>query len=305
MNESILTTTDLTKKFGKTIALDNCTMTIKKGQIYGLIGENGAGKTTLMKLICGQHLKDKGTISLFGNITNIEESRIRIGCMIETPVFYPDLSAIDNLKIYMIKKGIPNNNDSLELLKLVGLSKSKNKKFKEFSLGMKQRLGIAVSLIGYPEFLILDEPLNGLDPVGISEIRDLIIKLNQEYGTTFLISSHLLKELEAVATNYGFIHKGKLIKEISNEELENISNNIIKIQVGNTEKASIILENILKNKDYRILADNYINIYNHPNDSTKIIKEFVLNNVDVISCTTYGNDLEHFFLELVGGDIDD
>lgn len=218
--DSILETRNLTKYYGTAKVLDHADITINKGDIYGLIGKNGAGKTTIMKLILSMVNPSEGSIVLFGeNVSKKPCINNRIGALIENPAFYPFLSATENLEYYRRVKGLSSNTDINKLIKEVGLEEAGNKKYKDFSLGMKQRLGIALALLGDPEFLVLDEPINGLDPEGIKEIRDLLIERNSKYGTTIFISSHILSELSQLATKYGIVHKGKILDEIQSGEL--------------------------------------------------------------------------------------
>jgi len=216
MENVILKTYGLSKSYGRVNTLEDVNMTIKKGQIYGFIGQNGAGKTTLIRILAGLTFKDQGSLELFGETEErkIELSRRRIACIIDTPSFYPDKTAYSNLEIERIQKGIPGKQCIEKALMMVGLNDVKKKKVKSFSLGMKQRLGIAMALLGDPELLILDEPINGLDPMGIVEVREMLKKLNVEYGVTILISSHILSELYQLASYYGVIHKGKLLEQI-------------------------------------------------------------------------------------------
>ena len=222
----VLQTNKLTKKYGKFYALNELNMNVPKGSIYGFIGQNGAGKSTLIRLICGLQEPSKGTYSIYGvknRRKDLVKARRRMGAVVETPAIYLDMTAEDNLKQQCLVLGLPSFNSIPEILELVGLSNTGKKKAKNFSLGMKQRLGIAVALMGNPDFLVLDEPTNGLDPYGIIEMRELILKLNREYKITVLISSHILDELSRFATHYGFIHHGCMVKEISAAELENES----------------------------------------------------------------------------------
>ena len=215
----VLRTRELTKSYNQTAVVNKVNISVAKGDIYGLIGKNGAGKTTLMKMVCGLAEPTYGEIDLFESGT-VKEERKRIGCMIEQPVLYPDMTARDNLIYYNKLMGIKGNSNIDEILELVGLAGTQKKKTKQFSLGMKQRLSIAIALLGYPDLLILDEPINGLDPTGIIEIRELILRLNREQNITIVISSHILGELSKIATRYGVIETGNLVEEFSKEELE-------------------------------------------------------------------------------------
>ncbi|WP_042350921.1 ATP-binding cassette domain-containing protein [Bacillus massiliigorillae] len=303
MSEIILQTDKLSKRYGNTNTLKECSLRIERGQIYGLVGKNGAGKTTFMRLICGQSIPSSGSINLFGETgqKGIQKSRVRIGCMLETPAFFPDCSAKKNLKIYCMKKGLPDHGHVDELLDFVGLGDVKDKNFKQFSLGMKQRLGLALALLGYPEFLILDEPINGLDPIGIIQIRDLLVKLNQEKGVTILISSHLLKELSTIATHYGFINRGILIGEISAKKLQQECQNVMRLKVNEPSRACAVLENICGLKNYKILPGNIIECYELLEDPEQINRELITNGIEVFSISIQGKDLEEYFLDMLRG----
>jgi ABC-2 type transport system ATP-binding protein len=303
MSEIVLTTRNISKKYGSVYVLDNVSLNIGKGQIYGLVGKNGAGKTTLMRLICGQSRPTSGTLALFGRSSrNLSESRTRIGCMIETPAFYPNLSARKNLKIHCMKKGLPDAGHIDELLSVVGLSDAGSKKFSQFSLGMKERLGLALALMGNPEMLILDEPINGLDPLGISRVRELILKLNKERGMTILISSHILKELTSVATHYGFIDKGRLIEELSAGELDTRCKDAVSVKVDNTEKACAVLENICGCRNYKVFPDSVIRCYDRIEHPEQLSQELSENGIKIYSLITEGKDLEDYFISLLGGE---
>ena len=213
MSEAILQTQELTRRYGHTLALDRASITVEKGQIFGLVGRNGAGKTTLIRLISGQSIPTSGQISLFGQTSDsgLNRARSRTGAMVEIPSFYPYLTARQNLEYYRIQRGIPGKNCVDEALELVNLTDTGKKKFKTFSLGMKQRLGLALALMNQPEFLLLDEPINGLDPEGIVEFRELLLRLNRERQTTILISSHITSDLEKVADYITYLHQGKVV----------------------------------------------------------------------------------------------
>ena len=233
MAEVIAKATDVEVIYGDKPALDKINMSVKKGDIYALIGKNGAGKTTLLRLFTGQNAPDYGIIELFGKkgTHGLNEARKRTGAIIETPAFYPFFSAERNLEYYRIQRGIDDPSIVETVLKETGLYEAKDKKFKNFSLGMKQRLGIALSLMHDPEFLILDEPINGLDPAGIVEMRKLMLRLNKENGLTIIISSHILSELANMATCYGFIDHGQILQEMSAEELEAKEKSYVKVQI--------------------------------------------------------------------------
>ena len=260
--EYILEINNLEKRYGRNVVIKNLNMHVPKGAIYGLIGKNGAGKTTLIRILCGLQRPTSGTYNILGISNNggkINNARKRIGAIIENPSICLDMTAEDNLKEQCKIIGLPNFDDVYEILKIVGLEDTGKKKAKHFSLGMKQRLGIAIALVGSPDMLILDEPVNGLDPEGIIEIRELILKLNTEKGITFLISSHYLDELSKIATYYGFMNLNKIVKEISKEELEENFKKKTIIKVNNIKECVIYLE---ENKiPYKIISNEIIEIY--------------------------------------------
>ena len=238
MKELVLKTHNLSKKYGEQWAVDNVNMTIEKGQIYGFIGQNGAGKTTLIRLITGLIHRTSGEIELLGASTEAElnKARTMVGSLVETPAFYGNMTARENLEVSRLVRNIAGKESIEEVLSLVGLKDVEKKKVKNFSLGMKQRLGIANALLGNPRFLILDEPINGLDPVSIVEIRELLKKVNKEKEVTMLISSHILGELSELATNYGIINNGKLIEELSAEQLRENCRQYVQIQASDVKK---------------------------------------------------------------------
>ena len=303
MQKHVLKTKNLSKEYKKIVALENINISIKKGDIYGLIGENGAGKTTLIRLITGLIYQTNGEIELFEEMeaSKLSKQRRRIGCIIESPVLYEDMTAKQNLEIIRVQRGIPGKGCIDEVLNLVNLPDTKSKKVKDFSLGMKQRLALAIALLGDPEFLILDEPINGLDPIGIIEFRELIKKLNREKKITILISSHILSELHQLATYYGIIHKGNLIEEISVEELNERCKKHINLEVDDSAKASIILENNLKIKNFSVLPNNVIKIYDYLDRVKLISNELVSNGVGIERINTQGDGLEEYFTRLIGG----
>lgn len=299
--EYVLETHNLEKRYKEFKALSHLNMHIKKGSIYGLIGKNGAGKTTLIRLICGLQKPSNGSYTIYG-ISNksqkIMEARKRIGAIIETPSIYLDMTAEDNLKVQYQIIGLPKMDDLKEILELVGLSKTENKKAKNFSLGMKQRLGIAIALVGNPDLLILDEPINGLDPEGIIEIRELILKLNQEKGITVLLSSHYLDELSKIATHYGFLDQGRILKEISSQELMQNYKKRVEITVSNVKECVKYLEE--KKISYEVINDKMIYIYDKINISELAIQ---LSNRNCIIHTFNETEetLESYYINLIGG----
>lgn len=297
----VLQTNGLTKKYGKQKAVDKVSMNIEKGDIYGLIGRNGAGKTTIMKMVCGLIKQNEGDIKLF-NSSNLSKGRKRIGTIIENPALYPDMTARENLIYYDKLIGITDYSNVDEILSLVGLEGTGKKKTKSFSLGMKQRLSIAISLVGNPDLLILDEPINGLDPSGIKEVREMLLKLNYENEITILISSHILGELGKIATKYGVINNGVLVDEFSAEELETRCKKCLSVVVDDLEKAAYVIENNIKSTDYKVFEHGKICIYDCLDIPEKISKELVLNGVLVYSLTLEGQDIEGYFVKMMGGD---
>lgn len=299
--EYILETHNLEKRYKKFNVLNGLNLHIEKGSIYGLIGKNGAGKTTLIRIICGLQTPTNGSYKIYGisnNDKKIINVRKRVGAIIESPSIYLDMTAENNLKLQHKIIGLPSYDGLEEILKLVGLDKTGNKKAKHFSLGMKQRLGIAISLVGNPDFLILDEPINGLDPEGIIEIRELILKLNKEKGITFLISSHYLDELSKVATNYGFLNQGKIVKEISSVELEKNCKKRIEINVSNVKECVKYLEKM--NISYEVISNNIINIYEKINISEFAV-ELSKNNCTINEFHEKEESLENYYINLIGG----
>lgn len=300
MNEIILETHNLTKKYKSFVALDNANIQISKGDIYGLIGRNGAGKTTLMKLITTLANKTSGDFKLFGKKdTELTETKRRIGCLIENPAFFPNLSAVENLKYYAIQKGIVDKKQIDETINLVGLTEAKKKKFKTYSLGMKQRLGIAFAILDNPDFIILDEPINGLDPIGISELRDLFKKLNEERNITILISSHILNELYQVANKFCIIEKGRVIKEITKQQLDEECSKCIVIKTTQASKAAVIIEEQLQTKNYKIIDNQEIQLYDYLENSGKVNKVLIKNDIDIISLYETGITLEDYFKTVI------
>ena len=297
----VLETNALTKRYKNFTALNGLTMHIPKGSIYGFVGRNGAGKTTLIRLICGLQEPDSGSYRIYG-IKNtdpqIVRSRRRMGAVVETPSIYLDMNARDNIRQQYQILGIPSENEIDELLQLVGLSDTGNKKAKNFSLGMRQRLGIAVALAGNPDFLVLDEPVNGLDPQGIIEIRELILKLNQQHGITILISSHILDELARLATNYGFIDGGHLLKEMSAEELEKHCRKCIRAEVSSTKTLACVLDEM--KLEYHIVNEHTADIFAELS-ITKLVETLAGSNCEIYSLKDCEESLESFYMNLVGG----
>ena len=299
MQEIVLQTNNLTKKYKDFVALDNATITIHKGDIYGLIGRNGAGKTTLMKTITTLTNKTGGSFSLFGSEEELTESKRRIGCLIESPAFFDNLTAYQNLKYYSIQKGIVDEKQIDKVLKTVDLYKERNKKFKKFSLGMKQRLGIAFAILDNPDFIILDEPINGLDPIGIKEIRDTLKRLNEEEKITILISSHILSELYLIANHFCFIDKGKIIKDVSKEELDLECSKCIVIKTKDVKKATVVLEKELLTTNYKVIDNTEIRLYDYLENSVKVNKTLLSNDIEIMGIYESGISLEDYFDSLI------
>lgn len=272
-----------------------------KGSIYGFIGKNGAGKTTLIRLVCGLQSPTSGSYALYGvpnTDSGIARSRRRMGAVVETPSIYTDMTAEDNLKEQFRIIGLPSFDDIPVLLDLVGLSDTGRKKAKHFSLGMKQRLGIAIALAGSPDFLILDEPVNGLDPQGIIEMRELILKLNREHGITFLISSHILDELSRLATHYGFIYSGHMIREISAADLDAACRKCVRVQVSDIHALTRVLDEM--HMDYNIFSDTMADIFAKVNISQLAIA-LADQGCDIISVSEREESLESYYVNLIGG----
>lgn len=297
----ILQTNNLTKKYGKQIAVNKVSLNVEKGDIYGLIGKNGAGKTTIMKMACGLIYPNQGNLKLFES-SNLEKGRERIGNVIEQPALYPGMTARQNLIYYNKLLGISGERNIDDVLHLVGLQNTGKKQTKNFSLGMKQRLSIAISLLGNPDFLILDEPTNGLDPYGIKEIRELILRINQEHEITLLISSHVLGELAKIATKYGVIKNSMLIDEFAATELKKRCKKCIVLEVDNLEKAAYILKSNLKCNDFQVFDQGKICIYNCLDIPAQINKTLVENGVFVSCICLEDNDIEAYFVKLMGGE---
>jgi len=300
MKDVILKTNHLTKKYKDFTALDNVSVTIHKGDIYGLIGQNGAGKTTLMKVITTLTNKTEGEFYLFDkDDSNLTETKRRIGCLIENPAFFENLTAYQNLRYYTIQKGIVDYSQIDKVLELVHLADNKNKKYKTFSLGMKQRLGIAFAMLDNPDFVILDEPINGLDPIGISDLREILKKLNEEANITMLISSHILSELYLLANRFCFIEKGKIIKEISKEELDAECSRAIVIKTDNIKQACLVIEKELNTKNYKVIDQQEIRLYDDLDNVAKVNKILTTNNIDLSSIYESGVSLEEYFKAIV------
>lgn len=299
--EYCLEAKSLCKQYGHFKALNGLSMRVPRGAIYGFVGKNGAGKTTLLRVICGLQKPDGGEYSLFGTkneSADIYKVRRRMGAVVETPSIYAEMTAEENLRMQYHVLGLPSLENIGELLQLVGLSDTGRKKARNFSLGMRQRLGIAVALCGNPDFLVLDEPVNGLDPQGIVEIRELILRLNREHGITVLISSHILDELSRLATHYGFIDGGTIVKEISAEELNAACRKCVRLTVSDTRVLCRVLDRM--EQEYQILSDSEADIYGETNIS-QLISALGAEGCEVISLHEHDESLESYYINLMGG----
>lgn len=300
--EYILQTNALSKSYKNVKALNGLSMNVPKGAIYGFVGKNGAGKTTLIRLICGLQEPTSGGYTLYGREHTdkaVVRSRRRMGAVVETPSIYLNMTAEENLKQQYRILGLPSFDGLNEILKLVGLENTGKKKAKNFSLGMRQRLGIGIALAGSPDFLVLDEPVNGLDPQGIIEIRELILKLNREQQITVLISSHILDELSKLATHYGFIDNGRIVKEMSAEELENACRKCVRVEVSDTKILARILEDM--EVDYKILSDTTADIFEKIKVS-RLALALAKEDCEIISMQERDESLESYYVSLVGGE---
>jgi ABC-2 type transport system ATP-binding protein len=303
MSKWVLQTNHLSKKYKDDFVVDHVNMSIKKGEIYGFIGQNGAGKTTFIRMILGLTYPTKGNVELFEQSSNTDliHSHKRIGAIVESPALFPNMTAYENVEVHRLQKGVPGKECVHQVLAVVGLRNTNRKKVKDFSLGMKQRLGLAIALLGDPEFLILDEPTNGLDPVGIIEIRELLKHLNQEKGITILISSHLLGELHQLATYYGIIHNGRLLEQITAQELNEKCKQHFHIKVDDIHKATTVIETKLGTTNFEIMPDTSIKLYEYLDQPRKISSILSENGLIVEQFMQLGEDLESYFTSLIGG----
>ena len=300
--EYILETKNLTKQYGRQKAVDSVNLHVRQGDIYGLIGRNGAGKTTIMKMISGLAAPTEGSFSIFGHEGRTAELYMsRLGTLIEAPGIYPNMTARANLKIKCLAMGVRKKNEMDELLEIVGLADTGRKKVKNFSLGMKQRLGIALALVGEPDILILDEPINGLDPQGIAEVREILVRLNREKNITFIISSHILEELSKIATRYGIIHDGVLLQELTREELLERCSERIELKTDDTRKACTVLEQMGITR-YKVVDPDTIHIFERLGDSGEITMALAGNQIRTMGITVKNEALEDYYLNLTGGD---
>jgi len=304
MEESIFEAKNLTKKYKGTMALDYVNLTLRRGEIYGFIGENGAGKTTMIRLITGLSFPTDGKMTLFGKsgAKELQKQRARIGCMVETPALYKNMTAQQNLEAQRIQRGIPDKECIQETLKLVGLTDTGKKAVRHFSLGMRQRLGIAMALLNDPEFLILDEPINGLDPSGIVEIRELMKRLNRERGITLLVSSHVLSELYQTATQYILLHQGHVLEELTHQELDEKCKRHIAIKTNDTTKTTTVLESALHTTHFQVMPDGVIRLYDNLDNMEDVARVLSQAGLLVTGLSLAGDSLEDYFLHRIEGD---
>lgn len=304
MHDFLIETEQLTKIYGKQVVVDSVNLHVRKGRIYGLLGRNGAGKTTIMKMILGLTSITSGEVNVFGQNIKGREKRIypRIGAMIETPGFYPNLTGTENLEIFAKLRGTAASDAVKTALKIVGLPYKDKKLFSKYSLGMKQRLGIANAILHDPELLILDEPTNGLDPIGIAEVRNFLKELSQDRGKTILISSHILSEMQLLADDIGIIDHGVLLEESSMEELQKKNSRYILLQVSDVSKAVIFLEQQFAVEAYSVEDDHSLRLYDTSLDMAAINKALVMQGVAVISASLRNDTLEDYFKKITGGE---
>lgn len=297
----LLQTNSLTKQYGRQKAVNAVNIHIRQGDIYGLIGRNGAGKTTLLKMLSGLAAPTEGDFTLYGKSgKEVYRCLSRVGTLIERPGIYPNMSAAENLRVKCLAMGIRKKGEIEEILDIVGLGDTGKKKVKNFSLGMKQRLGIALALVGNPDLVILDEPINGLDPQGIAEIRETLSRLNSERNITFIISSHILEELSKIATHYGIIHDGVLLQELTREELLARCSERIELRTDDTRKACTVLDEI-GITEYKVVDADTIHIFERLNDSGEITMALARNQVKTMGITVKNEALEDYYLNLTGG----
>ena len=300
--QTVIETKNLSKTYKNFTALAPTNLSLEKGTIYGLVGRNGAGKTTLIKLLLGQTTPTTGELTLFNQTgADLAGARRRIGAIVEHPAFYPNLTGRQNLEYYRIQKGITEKENVEKVLNEMGLSELADRKFKAYSLGNKQRLGLALALLGNPDLLILDEPVNGFDPQGIIEIRKLLLELNRKRHMTILMSSHILSELENMITRVGFIDKGRLIEEMDMDKLRQKCQRYIEVKVNNSEKAVVILEQKLGLIEYEVLQGHVIHVQGSEDLIPKVSRALNDANIDVYAITEIGQSLEDYFIDLVGG----
>lgn len=301
VSEYVLQTVNLTKKYKGIDVVKKVNMQVKKGEIYGFIGLNGAGKSTLIRLVAGLTYPTEGHLELFGENQSKELIHVRqqLGTLIENPALFPNMTAEQNLEVIRLQRGIPGKECIKKVLSRVGLENTGKKKAKSFSLGMKQRLGIAIAMLHEPELLILDEPINGLDPMGVVEIRELLKQLNEDHGVTIIISSHILSEVHQLATNYGFIHKGELIEQITANQLNEACKAHLLLKVNDANQAIITLEQKLNTENYEVMPDGAIKLFSHLENSTLVTRVLTESGLDIEQISPQGDTLEGYFTSLV------
>lgn len=304
MNEYVIETRNLTKQYGVQKSVSDLNIHVKRGRIYGLLGRNGAGKTTTMKMLLGLIKPTSGTVKIFGKSMTGNEKKIlpRIGCLIESPGFYPNLTGTENLKIFARLRGIPAKNAIKSALEVVELPYNDKKLFSQYSLGMKQRLAIALAIMHDPELLILDEPINGLDPIGIAEVRDFIRELCDVRGKTILISSHILSEISLLADDIGIIDHGVLLEEESIAELEQKNSKYIHFVVSDAAQASRIIEKDFYTRNFAVENDHSLRIYDTDLSVSAINRSFIENGLEVSEAHTCEDSLEDYFKHVTGGE---
>lgn len=301
--EYILTTENLTKIYGKHRAADQINIHIKQGEVYGLIGRNGAGKTTILKMICGLSTPTSGSFTFMGKTgADLTKYKKNIGSLIETPGLFPKMTAFQNVKLKCLSLGIKDNKYVESLLEQVGLSNVGKKPVQSFSLGMKQRLGIALALVGNPKFIVLDEPINGLDPQGIAEMRHIIHRLSKENGLTIIVSSHILDELVKVADAFAIINGGKLLDEFTHEELIRRCSTYISLRTSDSEKTQKVLTD-MQIASFEVIDEQSIKISSEVEDSSKIIENLVKNDVAVYELAFKQMTLEEYYLNSTGRNV--
>lgn len=294
----------VTKRYGAMLALDHVDIHVHQGDIYGLIGDNGAGKSTLLKILAGQSFATKGEVQLFGKHDEKELIRLRrrFGCIVEQPGLFPNLTAEQTLNYYRIQKGVPDPRKTLQMLELTGIMEKRRCKCKKLSLGQKQRLGLAIAMIGEPSVLILDEPINGLDPSGIVEMRNLLQQLNEEKNITILISSHILQELAQIATRYGFLSRGRLIEEISAKELKEKCAGCIEITVSDIGRFAAMFEQSFPGEDFTVLPGNTLRIHTPSMETAAYSRLAAQSQVDILAMNTHLSTLEDYYMTLKKGE---
>lgn len=304
MGNTVLEIKNLSKRYNSQWALKNINMRLEKGRIYGLIGKNGAGKTTLMRMVTGLSFPTNGTITLFGKDrgSNMDEAGKRIGALIEYPALTSNMTAKENLHFQCLMKGIPNFELEDEMLELTGLKNTGRKKARNFSLGMKQRLGIASVLLGNPELLLLDEPINALDPSGVIEIRNLLKRLREFENKTILISSHNLPELYQTATDYIIIHNGEIKEILTHEELEEHCKSYVSIKCTDINQLAMVLEKNLHTDNFKVMPDKSISLYDLPGDMEQFGSMLYNNGIIITKLTIVETSLEEYYMNVIGGD---